>query len=111
METSEKPIEKKPFFTLPKVSIGLGIGTFGGWLLEPELVRSILTIAWREQFFKMLIAFTLAGVVHRMIFKRDIEKQLLRIVDPIIGALNKIGDRLNNHDDRLGSIEEKLTRK
>lgn len=101
---------KKKFFTLPNVSLGLGLSTLGGWgLLDPDTFKSFVSAAWKEELIKMMVAFTVAGIIHRFIFRKDIEKQLLKIVTPIVDALNNIADRSAQTEVKLSDMGNKLT--
>lgn len=109
--------KKNKLLTIPRLSLGLGLGTFGGWMLNPELFHSIVNAAWREEFFKMLLAFTVAGLVHRVLFRRDIEKTLLKLIEPVVDAINRIGekadglgDTVRDHGARIESLESTKTK-
>ncbi len=119
----EKEPEKK-LITVPKLTIGLGVAGTGLWgMLDIETLRSFISAAWREELIKMLIAFFVAGIMHRFLFRRDIEKQLMKIVTPIVDALNNIADKsaqidgkisdisttIIDHGNRIQAVEQHLT--
>jgi hypothetical protein len=119
---TEKP--KRKLFNLPYTGIGLGItGTFSAAMLEPEVFKGLLTAAWREDVVRWLVALFIAGILHRLIFRKDIERQLMKMVSPLVNALNKVADcseqtgkqlvamnsTMGEHGKRLDLIEQHLT--
>lgn len=96
---------KKKFLTVPKVTIGLGITGAGIWsLMDVDTFKSFISGAWKEDIIRMMIAFTFAGIVHRFIFRKDMEKYFMNLVTPIVDALNKIADKSDATDTKLNEI-------
>jgi hypothetical protein len=105
----DKKLTPKKLITLPALTVGLGVTGTGVWgMLDIETLKSFLTLAWREELIKMLIAFFLAGIIHRFLFRRDIEKQLMKIVNPIVDALNNIADKSRETESAMNDVRNEV---
>ncbi len=105
MAENQDPEQPKKYFTLPKVSIGLGVAGTGIWgFSDFEAFKGLISEAWKQNMTQMLIAFFLAGIAHRFIFKKDIANQLMKIVGPVVDALNAIADKSHMIDEKMGEI-------
>lgn len=101
--------KSKAKLTMPQAGIGLGIsGTFSWAMLEPETFKAFMSAAWKENVTQWLVALFIAGVMHRFIFRKDIEKTVVKIVQPLVDALNKVADANEQTGKQLISMHETM---
>ncbi len=97
------------YLTLPTATLGLGLTSAGVWgMLNSETLKALISDAWREDIIRMMVAFTFAMLITRLVFRKDVEKSVTNIVTPIVDALNKIADKSEATDNKLHEINNKV---